>query len=189
MTDPHSEHWQYKRITAENLVEPDPTTMVLTLLPVTEEQSGMSQPELWVHHALAPQLDEGLPPKLYGLYETARAAVVYGLYYYPLYSLAMGRLYQVADAATVHRCRELQAPKRQAKTFAQRVAWLDEHGLLTKKRRVQWDATRELRNYAVHPEQQDISLGTWALSDLEITADLVNDLFRAPDARDAEATQ
>ena len=177
MSDADHDRLGFKCLTPQNMLEPDPVTLGFAIRRDGEDEFREATGDDWARHILAPQLDEGLPEELYGLFEAARGMLVYGFYFYPVFTLGMGRLYQVADAATVHRCRQLGASKKKSETFAGRIKWLGERGMFSDEQRCRWDATRSLRNTTSHEERQSIFLGTSAITAVSVTAKLANALF------------
>jgi len=85
-------------------------------------------PERWTEWFLEPQLDPIVPGEVRTMFNVARGAMLYGCFFYPLYTLGTEQLYRVADAATWHRCRQLGKPLPAGgpknETFKNRVTWL-----------------------------------------------------------------
>jgi hypothetical protein len=110
------------------------------------------------------------------LFEVARGALVYGYFFYPLYTLASDQLYRVAEGAVAHKCKSMEAPGA-PRAFMKRIDWLVVQGAIPQEDQVQWHAFRKLRNAASHPERQKIIMPVMALTRLSIVAERINGLF------------
>ena len=179
MPDDQPDRLHFKRLTPENFLEPDPTSALFVNRSPAGGPATPMRAEDWAGGILAPSLGPGVPTELHGLLEAARGILVYGHFFYPLFTLGMEQLHRVADAATVHRCRQLGAPKGPSRTFAKRVEWLHERGVITERARVRWDAARDRRNASSHADRQNLMQGNWCFSRVSRTVDMVNALFRA----------
>jgi hypothetical protein len=85
-------------------------------------------------------------------------------------------LFRVAEAAINHRCEA--APKSIKKgTFSKKLNWLGTLGLLPYSRIAKWDALRQLRNAASHPQRQQIMTPGNAVGLLEGISGSINELF------------
>jgi len=124
-----------------------------------------------------PQLSYTVPADLQELFETARGALCYGCFFYPLYTLGIDQLWRVLDAATDHKCRELGASKRKTERFGQRIKWLVNAGLILPEDEKRWDAARQLRNGASHADRQSIYDPATALGLNKSVCEQVNSLF------------
>lgn len=108
----------------------------------------------------------------------------YGHFFYPLYTLGEQQLYRVADAAALHRYRDLGGPKTKRgrdPAFAARIGWLHQHGAIADEHAHQWAGFRELRNEASHPDMQPLITPGNAYSTLTIVAKCVNALYAPPE--------
>ena len=107
----------------------------------------------WALAILKPRLAETVPIRIQKLFEVARGSMLYGYFFYPLFTLAFEQLTRVAEAAVDHKCREMGRLKPREK-FADKIEWLADASVITEKER--WDAIRNLRNRASHPKDQTI---------------------------------
>ena len=89
-------------------------------------------------------------------------------------------MYRVAEAALNHKWKALNAPKN-IRSFKNRLIWLKDNNHLSEIRFNQWDAGRSLRNMASHPDRQSIYAPPDALGTIEITVELIEDLFKPTD--------
>jgi hypothetical protein len=165
----------FKEITPSNWLEPDGVLRGF----VRMSSEGHFQPitsDDYLRDILSPKLLESVPADVQALFEVARGAMAYGYFFYPLYTLAAEQLFRVAEAAIAHKCKALGVPKSR-KTFEKRTCWLVDKGVIPSSELVRWDATRELRNAASHPESQSILTPGNAIGILEMVAGQINSLF------------
>jgi hypothetical protein len=165
----------FKEITPRNWLERDDVLRGF----VRMSPSGQSIPltgEDWLRHILKPKLLDSVPTDVQALFEVARGALIYGYFFYPLFTLAAEQLFRVAEAAVAHKCKALGAPKSK-ETFKKRIRWLVEEGVIPSSEFGRWGATRELRNAASHPERQSIFTPGQAIGTLEGIAMQINSLF------------
>jgi hypothetical protein len=94
------------------------------------------------------------------------------------YTLAAEQLVRVAEAAVAHKCRLAGAPKSK-RLFRQRIDWLIDEGIISKSYLTQWDAVRQLRNVASHPNSQSIFMPGNAIGLLKNIARQINLLFNS----------
>ena len=88
-----------KVITKENWKEVDPICEQMLTLSLERGSAFPMFPELWLDLILEPQLSENVPLELQSIFETARGCMVYGYFYYPLFSIGTEQLYKLIDAA------------------------------------------------------------------------------------------
>jgi hypothetical protein len=173
-----------KRLTTDNWLAPDPTSAlfvrlsVIGAIPIT--------PAEWAEHFLCVTLADRVPRDVRQLFAVARAVMLYGAFFYPLYGLGQERLFEVADAAVLHRYR-LAGGARQTNgrwpRYLDRLRWLAACHVLDEETLAQWQAFRELRNAAAHPEQQTIVPPGPALQMLTVVAREIDSLFTDPRGR------
>ncbi|TEU15931.1 MAG: DUF4145 domain-containing protein [Anaerolineales bacterium] len=165
----------FKEITPSNWLERDDVLRGF----VRMSSDGQSQPitgDEYLRDILRPKLLESVPTDVQALFEVARGAMAYSYFFYPLYTLAAEQLFRVAEAALAHKCNALAAPKSRD-SFKKRISWLVEEGVIPGSEFVRWDAVRELRNIASHPERQSIFTPGNAIGFLEGIAVQINSLF------------
>ena len=142
-------------------------------------KSSISADE-WIDRFLKPQLDPIVPVEILRLFEVARGSIVYGYFFYPLYTLAGEQLYRVAEAAASAKCQLLGAKSRRVKRLEDKISFLQGQNVISQQDWVWWDSIRHLRNYASHPKDQTILIPKDVLSDLASVAEHINQLFAAP---------
>jgi hypothetical protein len=165
----------FKEITPSNWLEPDAVLKGFVRMSQGGELRSITSDD-YLHDILRPEFLESVPPDVKALFEVARGAMIYGYFFYPLYTLATEQLFRVAEAAVLHRCKDLGAPKSK-KTFQQMIEWLIGEGVISGSAKPQWDAVRYLRNSASHPNSQSIVTPGNAIGMLEKIVRQVNTLF------------
>jgi hypothetical protein len=169
---------KYKRLDPENWLERDPALDhfvqfgVLGPRPITTQE--------WAEKFLSVELERDVPVDVRRLFAVARAIMLYGAFFYPLYGVAEERLFIVADAALLHRY-EAEGGTRRSNgrwpTFDSRIKWLSSNGHLSPQQLEQWGTIRELRNLAAHPAAQTVFPPGTAFGMLRNVARDINELF------------
>jgi hypothetical protein len=162
----------FKEINQQNWLEPDEVRFVKISPDGISPMSG----EDWLRHILVPKLLGTVPQDVQALFEVARGALVYGYFFYPLYTLAEEQLFRVAEAGVSHKCKVMGAPNSK-KNFAEKIEWLVNKGVIPETDIPVWKAIRVLRNSASHPERQSITTPGMAISLLEQVSEKINALF------------
>ena len=164
----------FKTITPENWQEPD---IPRTLPKMTAE--------IWIRDHLTPQLTSDVPNEVRGLFEVARAAIIYGWYFYPLLTLGSDQLFRALEAAVHHCCEKHSIPtefedkngKKRAVRYDLQVKRLVEKGIVPAEEESRWEGARRLRNSASHPKWQSIFDPSTSLSMLTLVSEDINRLF------------
>jgi hypothetical protein len=167
----------FKEITPANLLERDPVLIGFVKL----SSNGLSRIltiDDYLSYIFTPCLLEVVPRDVQALFEVARGAMAYGYFFYPLFTLAMEQLFRVAEAAVAHKYTALGAPKS-TRNFKGRIDRLVDEGIIPRAEVGLWDAIRELRNMASHPERQMVGLPNMAIGILERVASQINSLFNS----------
>jgi len=157
----------FKEITEQNWREPDPVLNAFGLQPASGEE--------WLERILEPKLMDSVPQDVQALFEVARGVLVYGYFFYPLYTLGAEQLFRVADAGATHKCNSEGATS--VDTFYKRVKWLADHNIIPQADVPHWDALRHLRNYSSHPEVLTLGVPRDAIYALHDVAEKINALF------------
>jgi hypothetical protein len=139
----------------------------------------------WVDFYRHPNLEPKVPAELVKLLEVARAAMIYGWYFYPLCTVGAEQCWRVLEAGVRLRCKQLGIPiKRTGRngresdtSFTENVDALVNNKQIRSLDRGRWDAVRRLRNSTSHPSDQMIVDPGEAHSILELTVGILNDLF------------
>lgn len=165
----------FKILNHNNWLQPDPTSQLW----VKWTQDGMKEVtgDDWLEDCLSINLEPNVPIEVIRLFEVAKGTVVYGYYFYPLFTLAEQQIYRVADTATFFKCKNEGASKTVMKEFNKRITWLICNKHIKKHEYPRWNAIRLLRNASSHPKDQEITLPTEVIKTLRIVANMVNSLF------------
>lgn len=102
---------------------------------------------------LRPALGPNVPADITNLFDVARGAMLYGSFFYPLFTLGLEQVFRAAESAVTAKCRAIGIP-RSEKTFEKRLGALHTRGVLSTQEHSRWTALRCLRNIASHPERQ-----------------------------------
>lgn len=168
----------FKQISTENLLKPDEHP----------SYSSRLRGDKWVRECLKPQLDSSVPVEVAFLFEAARGAVIYGMFFLPLAALATEQGFRVIEAGARHRCKQLGLLKKKSakpnafpdSPFVELVAALRKAGKIPKGDLDAWKSMVSLRNLFSHPTQQYIRKRHEAIGQLAYIADLLNRLFKSP---------
>lgn len=173
----------FKEITSSNWLEPDEVLKGFVRMSPGGEPRPITSDD-YLRDILRPKLIESVPRDVQALFEVARGAMVYGYFFYPLYTLATEQLFRVAESAIAHKCKALGAPKSK-RAFEKRIPWLADKGVILRSEVTRWDALRQLRNATSHPDCQSIFTPGNAIGMLEGIARQINSLFNGGISADA----
>lgn len=172
-----------KALSLENWMDPDPLMRDL-VMPNDDGTISYMEGKDWAFSILNLKITETIPIEIRKLYEIARGSMLYGYFFYPLYTLAEEQLYRVAEAAVTEKCNQIAAAeslkKIKTKTFEDKLGFLHDNDVITKQEHEQWTDIRKLRNIASHPEQQTIITPGMALDTLDQLVYKINCLFGIP---------
>ncbi len=174
----------FKKVTPRNWAERDPINENF-VMPGKLGWHRMTGDD-WAGLFLGVELATRVPEPVQHLFQVAQNTLPYGHFFYPLYTLGAEQLYRVADAAALHRYRDMGGPKTKRgadPTFAARIRWLRQHGVIADERAQQWDGFRELRNDTSHPEMQSLFTPGNAYTMLNAVAECVSGLYAPPTLR------
>lgn len=169
----------FKRLTMENWQQPDPILAAFVRWSPADNAIQTISGDDWAQAILAVELSESVPMELQRLFAVARGAIVYGYFFYPLFTLGAEQLFRLAETAVYYKCRELNVSdaKLQKLGFKKRVARLVQEGAISSTSQPWWEAVWELRNLSSHPKDQQIFFPGTALGQLEQTTRAINKLF------------
>jgi hypothetical protein len=145
----------FKTLTSENWLMPDPTSVVFVKLSHQDGKISTMTGEEWLGLFLDPRLSMSVPENVRALFEVARGSLAYGYFFYPLYTLACEQLFRVAETAVSEKCKMMGAPKK-VRTFEHKVQFLLDNQALSAEDKLEWDAVRLFRNSTSHPNRQHI---------------------------------
>ena len=169
----------FKKLTPENWRQRDSVSEHIVRVEI-DHISKISEDD-WADIILKTELSDSVPEDIRDLFEVAQGAMCYGCFFYPLFTLGSQQLYRVLEAALIHKCAIMNAPKS-IKTFAKMVSWLQVEGIISEKRFMQWDAGRHLRNSSSHAFSQNLYDQTMAVTELLIAEGLIEELFSSNSA-------
>jgi hypothetical protein len=156
-----------KQLTVENWLRPDDVIRYFV---------GMERAEDYVADVLRPKLSEQVPQDIHRLFDVARAIMLYGYLYYPLFTAGLEQLFRVGEAAIIHKCIQSASPASETR-LEHRIDWLAEKGALSREEADYWHTLRHLRNSASHPTRQSIGPPGAAIGILYRLSQDINDLF------------
>lgn len=166
----------FKQITPSNWLQVDPTSAIFARITPHGGVEPMTG-EDWLEAILKPVLVDGVPVEVRRLFEVARSSIVYGYFFYPLFTLCWEQLFRVADAAILHKARQIGCPSSQNKVFARRLEYLKDKNILSTTEFEWWEAIRHLRNMASHADDQSILPPGSVVDTLHRISEGVNRLF------------
>lgn len=166
----------FKNISLENWLKPDDISLSFAHISPIDGTIKPIEGDYWVRYILEPKLRELVPTEVQKLLEVTRGAIIYGYFFYPLYSLAWEQLFRVAEAAISYKCKAIKAPKSK-RTFNQKLKYLLDKKVISQQDSTIWDAIRKLRNSASHPKNQKIIPPGSVIASLESIVEKINLLF------------
>ncbi len=166
--EPDVVHFGFKKLTAENWAEKG---FPPGFHSVTEEY--------WLRRVLEPQLKETVPIEIRALFEVARGAVVYAFMFYPLMTLGIEQCFRIAETAACEKRKRLKIGPAKRQRFDREIQLLVDAQIIPADEVQSWAALRKLRNWASHPDCQQIMMPSEVLGLLGRTARLINALFSA----------
>ena len=165
-----------KVLTLANWTEPDPANEhFVRWSPVLRGMVPMDKGD-WARLFLGINLADHVPPEIRELFDVARGTILYGWFFYPLFQLGQEQLFRVSEAAAKH-CYQTHGGPKSRPTFQQSVEFLVSKNVIGAANRRTWDAARELRNAASHPERLSVMPPGAIASMIETTAIDINALF------------
>ena len=165
-----------KALCLENWMIPDPLMGNLVMFSNDGGMASSMSGHDWASTILEHNLAERVPNEIFQLFEVARGSMLYGYFFYPLYTLAFEQLTRVAEAAVSEKCKQIGICKS-IKTFDKKLKYLQCNNVLSDVKKAQWDSLRKLRNIASHPDQPTILPPGPIVGMVAITVGLINELF------------
>lgn len=169
----------FKRLTSDNWLEPDAVLSIFVRLSLQDGSTRTLSSDEWAQKFLDVELSEAVPLEVRRLFAVARGALVYGYYFYPLYTLGTEQLFRLAETAVGRKSRDigLSSTKLKKLNFKGRVTQLIESGVIHPSAQLRWDALWDLRNLTSHPEDQTILPPGVAVGELRRIAADIEGLF------------
>ncbi len=142
---------------------------------------GGSHPnEVWVKLVLEVRLADDIPDEILEMYDRARATMVYGCFYYPLFTNGMEEIHRIKESALREACREAGASKTtMGKNYEKLISWAFERGFISDADLPRWQASRELRNSVSHKDHSMLLGPNDGLRALDISKELIEKVFNA----------
>lgn len=174
-----SQDLKFKNITPDNVHLCDPETeRFLGISSPRKLMAGSIAHGVWTREFLKAELKGEVPIEIRRLFEVARGAMIYGFYFYPLYTLGCEQLYRVIETAmNIWWKRSSSNTDQKVKGFHKRIEWLANKGRLPKKRLELWRGIKELRNSGSHPDDQRLWSPKEVGENLAGASLLLNELF------------
>lgn len=166
----------FKQITQDTWLKPDRISISFLLVSPETGVDDIKKGEMYLDMILQPRLNEDVPIEVIKLYEVARGALIYGYFFYPLYTLACEQLFRVGEAAIIFRCKTF-SPRLPKRTFEKKIEFLFKQRILNELEKQRWHALRELRNISSHPVDQSIYPPGPVIGILAHMAEDINSLF------------
>lgn len=160
----------YKDLTPENWLNEDDIFESLRAI------GGDFDTQRWAQSVLTLQMGQVVPEPVRDLYGVARGALLYGSFFYPMFTLGLEQLYRVTEAAVGAKCKAMQAPSSK-RSYAQRVAWLKQQGIIPQRDTRRWVFYRQMRNSRSHPDMQMLLTPGQVLEQFNWVLESVNRLF------------
>jgi len=175
------EETHLKRLTIDNWNEIDPiiASGVFVRVSLADGSVETVTSRHWIERSLRPQLSPEVPEAV--RFDIARGAILYGVCFYPLFTLGLEQILRVQEAAA--RARAVLLGVRVGKRPYEKI--LDElhtRGLLSPEDHEAWTIRRRLRNLTTHADRASILLPAQAMDELTRVADSINRLFQ-PEAK------
>jgi hypothetical protein len=172
---------EFKHISAANWKNIDEQTALWA-----QATTIASTPEGWVEFYRRPVLKSRVPPEIVTLLEVARGAMIYGWFFYPLVTIGAEQCLRVLESGVRLRCQQASIQTKVTRkggrevdtSFDENVTALLGSNLLAKMDKLRWDAVRCLRNSTSHPRRQMILDPGQGQSVLELSVEVLNDLFQ-----------
>lgn len=125
------------------------------------------------------ELVSSVPIELRRQFESARGAMLYGCFFYPLFALGADQLLRVAESAVTHKCLIRTLAKKNTR-YEIKLQKLKDDKCLTVTEYSEWEILRRLRNEYSHSKIQTVFPPFEAISILKNITDKINLLFQTP---------
>ncbi|MEW6677767.1 MAG: hypothetical protein AB1421_07585 [Pseudomonadota bacterium] len=162
-----------KSLNASNWLAPDPAW------------SPEPRPAQWRDDFVAIALGPQVPAEVAGLFESARASLVYGVFYAPLVAVGVEQCYWALEAGLRARCARQDLPvsvqdrqgKDHALSFSHNLRQLQDQGLIAEADAPLWRQAGELKDWVASPRLGGALGREHAVIALGRAAELLNRLF------------
>jgi hypothetical protein len=170
---------RFKQLTVENYQESDPTLSLFVRMSSKDGSIRTLTDADWAEKVLAVELSEQVPVEVRRLFAVARGALLYGYFFYPLFTLGTEQLFRIAESAVGHKCVAIGVPEKKLEdmNFQRRLAHLVDEGMISSVAHRRWDALRHLRNLTSHPKDQTVMFAYDTIYELRLVAADIDALF------------
>lgn len=170
----------FKQLTVENFDRRDETNDAFAKLNLATGEVAPVTGQDRARAFLSVEMGAHVPQEVRDLFAVARGTMLYGEFFYPLYTLGDQQMHRVTDAAAHHRYLQLGGEVKGGRlpSFHRRIQWLIAEGAIPQDQQTRWDAYRGLRNIASHADFQQLHTPSDAYTSCELVAASVDDLFR-----------
>lgn len=139
---------------------------------------GVYPPHQFIEICFRYDLSDQIPVEVRLMYERAKAILSYGIYHYPLITVACDYLYRMMEAAVYHfLVLNHSGPIPKKPTFFKMLKICEEEGYVDPIMLGRWQATRKLRNFASHKKTENINWANSGLTSLGTTKELLEALY------------
>jgi hypothetical protein len=145
----------------------------------------------WARLILEQPVPDFLPEGVRGLLNSARGAMCYGAFFYPLYTVGVDLLGRALETAFSehYRAATTKHTGRSARlTFQKKIEFLEGRGVLTSVQVRRWHDWREFRNFTTHAEFQHIMPPGPMIEMLRAAMDDINELLAPTSATNPPQT-
>lgn len=166
-----------KKLDKNNWLEPDKLMSAFKKVHPDNNLEEISANE-WFDNIYKPKLEDSVPIEIHKLFEVARGTMVYGYFFYPIFSFSAEQFTRIAESTISFVCTILNSPKS-VKTFSEKVKWLAERPEFKNMLFTQWESLRKLRNTFSHPSKQTIVTPFMVIELMSKVADDINYIFNS----------
>lgn len=135
----------------------------------------------WVERFLVPTLSPNVPDDVRGLFEVARGAMLYGVFFYPLFTLGLEQAFRLMEAAAKAKATSLGISmgktKGRYRSYGAILAELFAKKALTKTEYEWWSNAKEFRNETTHAMSQPVLMPPQIVGMLTSITEAINRLF------------
>ncbi len=165
-----------KELAIDNWLQVDTTSAKLIRNNEGAKKKCIEVSNKYADSILRYKLSESVPQQIRRIFEVAKGAMVYGYFFYPLFTLGLEHICKVAEATVIVKCEEVKAP-RWVSSFFKAIEFLAEINVFSNDTKNRWHALRKLRNNISHPKGQSILTPGMAIGILAPLVADINDIF------------
>jgi len=130
----------------------------------------------WFAEIQKAKLEDYIPDEIQKLFEVARGTMLYGYFFYPIFTFASEQFTRIGEAAINIKCAEFNLPKSK-NTFKKKIEWLFQENIISSESYSKWESVIFLRNKFSHPSRQNIITPFMAFGLMDSVATNINKLF------------